>query len=65
MQLQRYHDQTGFRTALVIKEGRKWMNVLVISEGQLQITRRLGDPKTYKRAKSSTVFHISQTDSIQ
>ena len=24
-----------------------------------------GEPKQYKRAKSATVFHISQTDSIQ
>ena len=47
MQLQRYHDQTGFRTALVIKEGRKWMNVLVIKEGQLQIIRRLLSEQRY------------------
>ena len=47
MQLQRYHDQTGFRTALVIKEGHKWMNVLVINEGQLQIIRRLLSEQRY------------------
>ena len=30
-----------------------------------KIDRDTGEPETYKRAKSATVFHISQTDPIQ
>ena len=48
MQLQRYHDyavtaagtHSEFRTALVAREGHKWMTLLVISDGQLKLIRR-------------------------
>ncbi len=30
-----------------------------------KIDRDTGEPETYKRAKSATVFHISQTDPVQ
>ncbi len=40
MQLQRYHDGHQFRSALIAKEGRKWMQVLVISGGRLKMLRK-------------------------
>ncbi len=47
MQLQRYHDGTGFRTALVAKEGRKWMEVLIIDGGRLKVIRCLLSEQRY------------------
>lgn len=48
MQLQRYLDQDNrFRTALVAKEGRKWMQVLVVNDGHLQLIRRPLTDKGY------------------
>ncbi len=40
MELQTYHDQRQIRTAMITKEGRKWMNVLVIDGGSLKIVKR-------------------------
>jgi len=42
MELLRYHEELlkGFRPALVVAEGRKWMKVLVVDSGKLRIVRR-------------------------
>lgn len=42
MQLQRYREELlkGARPALVINEGRKWMQVLVVEKGGLKMVRR-------------------------
>ena len=49
MQLQRYHEELlkGARVALVINEGRKWMQVLVIDKGRLKMVRRPVTEKQY------------------
>ena len=48
MQLQRYQDQdNNFRTALIASEGRKWMQVLVVNGGRLQMVRRPMTDKAY------------------
>ncbi len=47
MQLQRYHDGHQFRSALIAKEGRKWMQVLVISAGRLKMLRKPLTDKGY------------------
>lgn len=42
MELQRYQEPLlkGFRAALVAKEGRKWMSVVVVDGGNLKMIRR-------------------------
>jgi len=42
MELQRYQgpELDGFRTALVAKEGRKWMSVVVVEAGHLKMVKR-------------------------
>ena len=42
MELQRYQEPLlgGFRAALVAKEGRKWMSVVVVDGGKLRMIRR-------------------------
>ena len=41
MELQRYHDEDQtVRTALIAKEGRKWMQVLIVKSGRLKMIRR-------------------------
>lgn len=41
MELHRYHDEDErFRTALITKEGTKWMRVLVIDGGRLRMISR-------------------------
>ena len=42
MELQRYQEALlgGFRSALVAKEGRKWMSVVVVESGRLKMIRR-------------------------
>ncbi len=47
MELQRYQDQDNkYRTAMVTKEGRVWMQVLMVNEGALKIVKR---PMTDRR----------------
>ena len=42
MELQRYQGPMldGFRTALVAKEGRKWMQIVVVEAGHLKMIKR-------------------------
>jgi hypothetical protein len=42
MELQRYREELlkGARPALVVNEGRKWMQVLVVDHGKLRMVRR-------------------------
>ena len=41
MSLQMYHDEDNRqRTALIVKEGRKWMSLLIVRSGRLVIIRR-------------------------
>lgn len=48
MELQRYQDTDNrFRTALVAKEGRKWMQVLVVEDGRLKLIKRPLTDKEY------------------
>lgn len=49
MELQRYREQLllGARPALVMSEGRKWMDVLVIDKGKLHKIRRLLTEKQF------------------
>ena len=50
MELQRYQDEDNrFRTALIAKEGRKWMQVLIIKSGHLKLVKR---PVTDKKHMS-------------
>ena len=48
MELQQYHDtDQRFRTALIAKEGRKWMQVVVVDAGSLKMIRRPLADKEY------------------
>ena len=47
MQLQRYHTEQGVVTALVVKEARKWMTVLVVDAGRLRLIREPITEKQY------------------
>jgi hypothetical protein len=41
MELLTYRDTDNLaRVALIAKEGRKWMNVLIVKDGRLKIVRR-------------------------
>lgn len=41
MSLQMYHDEDNRqRTALIVKEGRKWMSLLIVRSGRLAMIRR-------------------------
>jgi len=47
MELLTYRDTDNLaRVALITKEGRKWMNVLIVKDGRLKMVRReLGEKK--------------------
>lgn len=49
MELMRYHEELllGYRPALVLNEGRKWMDLLVVDHGRLRILKRSLDEKKY------------------
>ncbi len=47
MQLQRYHTEQGVVTALVVKEARKWMTVLIVDAGRLRLIREPITEKQY------------------
>lgn len=41
MSLQSYHDEDNRqRTALIVKEGRKWMSLLIVRGGRLEMIQR-------------------------
>ena len=42
MELVRYREELlkGVRPALIVKEGRKWMQLAVIDQGKLRMTKR-------------------------
>ena len=50
LDLQRYHTEQGVTTALVVKEARKWMTILVIHSGRLRLIR---EPVTEKQYMTS------------
>jgi len=49
MELKRYHEELlkGARPALVVNEGRKWMQVLVVDKGRLKMLRRPTTEKAF------------------
>ena len=50
MELKLYQDEDQrFRTALVAKEGRKWMSVVVVDVDRLKIVRRPLTDKGYMK----------------
>ena len=52
--LQRYRDVGQTRIAMVVKTGRKWMQVLVIDSGRLRMVKRpLSDLDYMERIEAS------------
>lgn len=50
MELKLYQDEDQrFRTALVAKEGRKWMSVVIVDVDRLKIVRRPLTDKSYMK----------------
>lgn len=50
MELKLYQDEDQrFHTAMITKEGRKWMQVLIVKGGKLKIVRRPLDDKRYMK----------------
>lgn len=49
MKLHRYREEllAGCRPAIILSEGRKWMEVLVVDAGRLKVVKRSLDEKKY------------------
>jgi len=65
MDLQRYHDRNGyhseFRTALVVSQGRKWMQLLIVRDGRLHLIRRLITEQRYMNPISCNERRVKAT----
>jgi len=64
MELQRYQQPLlgGFRAALVAKEGRKWMQVVVVDGGSLKMIRR---PLTEKDHMTTVAWNSKSKASMR